>query len=68
MRHSAYFASIANNSASDRLAVANAHAVLARCCELKPLAHHSAALVKTANNCASTWLTVANAHAVLARL
>ena len=47
--------------------VANAHAVLARFCELKSLMRLSAAVANVANKDTSLWLAVANVHAVLAR-
>ena len=60
-------ANAANSCASCSLAIANAHAVLARCCTLKLPRCSSATLANAANSCASCWLAVANAHAVLAR-
>ena len=61
MRHSTALANAANSCGANWLAVANAHAALARFCTLKLLTRHSAALGNAANSCESDRPIIANA-------
>ena len=63
IRSCATLANTANSCASHWLAVANAHAVLARFCTLKWPRRSSATLANAAKSCASCWLPVATCPA-----